>query len=88
MIEPTDEQVEACWRAWYGYKDDEALMGNWIREARVQARRALRAALNVKNLDPVPWVHLGVRMTMNSTEPQAGKFKPRKGYSQNIEDYR
>lgn len=41
---PTEPEVERCWRAWYGFDPDEALMGNWIQGARVQAKRALIAA--------------------------------------------
>ena len=42
--EPSDAQVEVAWRTWLGLKPDEAAMGNWIHEARLNARRALRAA--------------------------------------------
>lgn len=50
--EPSDAEIEALWRAWYGYGPDEAVMGNWIAEARQQARRALRAAKAAALKDP------------------------------------
>lgn len=46
--EPSEAQVEIAWRTWLGLEADEAVMGHWIHEARVQARAALRAAALVK----------------------------------------
>lgn len=48
QVEPSDAQVEVAWRVWLGLDPDEAVMGNWIHEARMKARAALRAAGGVR----------------------------------------